>query len=382
MGVNNLKNVYSCFPDGMKGVIYIFHGTGGSAEGSISKTENRSFVDAAIADSFGVLITEAEEITLNTDLNGDGRLRWSVFPLDSVFNTDYANLKIITDTFINRGAFTNGTPRFAFGMSNGGSYSSTTSYLFSFNAGISYCASGSDTIFALTTTPFAFRMALYDDNAEVGPAGNYEAWQHDSTLQARGVCHHYLIHDRRPIYPERFARINGVSVSLSQNIFNELVLNGQIDSDNFALTSSIILSNIVANPGSYPIILALPVSIHQEVLGQVSAANAEHNFYSDWNNESLQFFNYLCSPPVISVPEIGRSDSNLVVYPNPVSEVLHIQGLDPEADYSITVTNVLGAVMYTGANVQDIPVAEFPTGFYMITIEQMVGCRVINFMKE
>lgn len=65
MGQNNLKNVYYFFPSNLKGVLYLFHGTGGQAANWTTTVEYRSFVNAAIADTFGIIITEAEEIVLN-----------------------------------------------------------------------------------------------------------------------------------------------------------------------------------------------------------------------------------------------------------------------------------------------------------------------------
>ena len=102
-GVNNLKDVYYYFPAQYKGVIYFSHGSGGDADNWIDVIENRQMVKDAIADTFAAVITEAEEITLNTDLDGDGKMRWSTFPLDSVANIDMANIKAITDTLIKRG---------------------------------------------------------------------------------------------------------------------------------------------------------------------------------------------------------------------------------------------------------------------------------------
>ena len=225
MGENNLKNVYSYFPAGMKGVFYFFHGTGGQASNWITKPEYRSFVDAAIADTFGFIITEAEEVTLDSDINGDGKIRWFTSPGDSIGNVDLANLRILTDTFVNRGNMTHSTNQYAMGMSNGGAFSATVTYVYHYTAGVSYCAQSGDLLFEYISSPFAWRMALYDDNSEVGPAGNYQAWQNDSVLQSRGMCNSYLIHNKQPIYPQRFARVPGISVTTSENIYNELVLN-------------------------------------------------------------------------------------------------------------------------------------------------------------
>ncbi len=333
MGADNLKNVYSFFPPNSKGLLYLFHGTSGSASNWINTVEYRSFVNRAIADTFAIIVTEAEEITLNTDLNGDGKLRWQGFPIDTVNGIDYKNIKIITDTFVNRGDLISTLPKFSVGMSNGGSFSAIISYALNYKAGISYCASSAQPIFGVRNNPFAFRMAKYDDNAEVGPVGNYEAWQNDSTLQSRDICHDYKIIDKQPIYPQRFARIPGVSVATSQAIFNQLLSNVQLDSENFALHSDTIKNHILATPALYTSFVGLTNEQRLEVLNQIAASNAEHKFYSDYNFESIDFLNRLCSQTA-GILDVVKDNKSIEIYPNPTSSQFNV-------DFSETVNNGL-----------------------------------------
>ena len=305
MGRDNLKNVYYCFPAGMKGVLYLFHGTGGQALNWINRVEYRSFIDAAIADSFGIIVTECEETTLGVDGNGDGKIRWYPTPIDSLANVDLANIKYITDTFINRGRMSHSTPRYCSGMSAGGAFTSEVSWFYNFRAGVPYCAQGYDYVVGITTVPLAWRMAKYDDNDQVGPAGDYHAFQQDSLLEQRGICHGYMLHDRQPIYPERFARIPGVSVSTSTNIYNELVAGGWIDANGYAVNDTLIKAGVLAHPASYLSLLTLPVSAQIDVMSEISSSNASHNFYSDWNYATLQFFDHLCNYPTYSLTLSG-----------------------------------------------------------------------------
>lgn len=382
MGVNNLKNVYSCFPSNMKGVIYLFHGTGGNASNWINTLENRSFINSAIADSFGIIVTEAEEITLNTDLNGDGKLRWLTFPIDTINGIDYLNIKTLTDTFVNRGDINYSTPKYSVGMSNGGSFSAAISFAYNYQAGISYCASSSQAIFSVRNNPFAYRMAKFDDNAEVGPQGNYEAWQNDSILETRSICHDYQIHDRQPIYSERFARISGISIATSQAIFNDLMNNGQLDINKYALHSDTIKNNILANPSLYPNIITLPSLLQTEALNQIAASNAEHKFYSDYNFETLDFFNNLCSPTT-GINDIYFEKKNLNVYPNPTNSQIK---LDLQVGrHNISIFNNLGQKVYNLNNVSGsttIDISGFCNGIYFIqaTVDKTIFTS--KFVKQ
>ncbi len=383
MGANNLKNVYSYFPPNPKGLLYLFHGTSGSASNWITTVEYRSFVNRAIADTFAIIVTEAEEITLNSDLNGDGKLRWQGFPLDTVNGIDYQNIKIITDTFINRGDLSPIVPKFSVGMSNGGSFSAATSYVLNYKAGISYCASSVQAIFGVRNNPFAFRMAKYDDNAEVGPEGNYEAWQNDSILQARDICHDYKIHDRQPIYPQRFARIPGISVATSMAIFNQLSNNGQLDSENYALHSDTIKSHILATPALYSSVIGLTTAQQIEVLSQIAASNAEHKFYSDYNFESLDFLNRLCSQTA-EVGNLYLDNFAIDIYPNPTNNKVNI--LVPIENYSLDLIDQIGRTVLHKSNLNHktiIDLSDFENGLYVVKINFSKGeNKIRKLIKE
>lgn len=382
MGLNNLKNVYSCFPINLKGVIYLFHGTGGNASNWINTVEYRSFVNASIADSFGIIVTEAEEITLNTDINGDGKLRWIGFPIDTINGVDYLNIKAITDTFINRGNISYNTPKFSVGMSAGGSFSSIMSYIYNYKAGISYCASSVQGIFNVRNSPFAFRMANYDDNPEVGEQGNYEAWQYDSILNGREICHDYEIHDKQPIYPERFARITGVSITTSQAIFNELFSNNQIGNGNYALHSDSIKSHILANPSLYPNIIAQSGSVQNKLLNQIATSNSEHSFYSDYNFETLNFLNNLCSQTV-GINDIYIEKYKIEIYPNPTNTQIKL--ILPEGKYCISIFNSLGQKVLNlsgKSGLLKIDVSDFSNGLYIIQAAEKNKILTSKFAKQ
>lgn len=371
MGANNLKNVYSYFPQTPKGLLYLFHGTSGSASNWITTVEYRSFVNRAIADTFAIIVTEAEEITLNTDLNGDGKLRWQGFPIDTVNGIDYKNLKIITDTFINRGDILSTLPKFSVGMSNGGSFSAISSHALNYKAGISYCASSAQPIFGIRNNPFAFRMAKFDDNADVGPQGNYEAWQNDSTLQARDICHDYKIIDKQPIYPQRFARIPGVTVATSMAIFNQLANNGQLDSENYALHSDTIKNHILANPALYTSFVGLTNEQRIEALNQISSSNAEHKFYSDYNFESLDFLTQLCNQSA-EIDNLDEEFSTINIYPNPTKEYLFIVQKAPNSmNEKAYLYNAMGQLLETislNGEITNVKVTDLAPGIYILKI--------------
>src|SRR5882724_3401822 len=135
-GVNILKNVYYYFPAGHKGVVYLCHGTGGSAANLVGTFDWLQTIKNLVSANYAIVVTEAEEVSLNTDLDGDGKLRWHATPLDSTSNVDYGNIKALRDTFYARGYTSSAIPQFSTGMSNGGAFSSALSYLYKFKSGV------------------------------------------------------------------------------------------------------------------------------------------------------------------------------------------------------------------------------------------------------
>ena len=294
-GRDRMKPVYYYFPAGHKGFVLLLHGTGGTAQHFVNSYEYQQLIKDLINDNFGVIVTEAEEATTGVDANGDGKLRWATTPYDSVTNVDYANIKIITDTFYNRGVTNRAKFRYSAGMSNGGNFSSYLSALFSYKAGISYCAPSGAPIAAISTTPIQFCMARFDNNENVGPTGNANALANSQTLTSRGICSKYYMLEHSPLYPERFARKGDITISLSISLFNELKSKGYLNSKNYFIGFSDALTTAYqANPTSFPILNSLNVLQKLTVIEQIDLAVADHQMYSDYNRATLKFLNTQC----------------------------------------------------------------------------------------
>ena len=294
-GRDRLKPVYSYFPAAHKGIVYLLHGTGGSAAQFASGFEENEVIKELINDGFAVIITEAEEATTGIDVNGDGKLRWTQIPVDTIANIDYANIRIISDTFYNRGTTTRAKPRYSLGMSNGGAFSAALSYVYSFKAGISYCAPAGTFLAANSNVPFQFCMQRFDNNPDVGPQGNADALSNSHTLNGRGICSKYVINEHSPVYPQRFARLSSISLTTSTAIYNELKNHGFIGPKNYFIGYSTDLTAAVTlNPISYPVIAGLNGPQKIFVLAEIDCCVTDHHMYSDFTKLSLKFLNTQC----------------------------------------------------------------------------------------
>ena len=295
MGRDRLKPVYSYFPAGHKGVVYLLHGSGGSAAQFTSGFEEGEVIKELVNDNFAVIVTEAEEATTGIDVNGDGKLRWTQLPVDTIANIDYANIRIISDTFYNRGTTVRTKPRYSLGMSNGGAFSAALSYVYSYRAGISYCAPGGTFLASTSNVPFQFCMQKNDNNPDVGQQGNADALSNSQTITGRGICSKYFINQRSPVYPERFARRSDISLSLSASVFNELKSHGFIGTKNYFIGYSTDFSNAVtANPLSYPVFISLSGAQKIFVLAEIDCCVTDHHMFSDFTKLSLKFLNTQC----------------------------------------------------------------------------------------
>lgn len=294
-GRDNPKPVFYFFPPSPKGIVYLLHGTGGMAAIVAGDYEWQLLSRLLVNAGYAVVITEAEESTLHSDLNGDGKIRWALLPADTLTNVDYANIRIITDTFFQRNDAPRGTPQFAIGMSNGGFFASALAYMYHFKACVSYCAQGPSTIQQVTTVPTQFCMARNDDNDQVGPQGNLDAYSFSNNLQTRGICSRYLVKERSPLYPQRFARDGSISDALSQQIFDEIKANGLLDAKNYFLgTKDAFVNAYQSNSSAFPVINGLSLAQQTFVSSQVNLAVSGHRMYSDYNYATLEFLEGIC----------------------------------------------------------------------------------------
>ncbi len=291
-GRDHLKSVYYYFPADHTGIVYLLHGTGGSAANLVASYEWQLMINDLVNNKYAVIITESEETTIN----GSDTARWSNTPWDTITNVDFANIRIITNTFYNRGVTDISKSRYSIGMSNGGNFSTALSTIYKFKSGVSYCAPSGNAIAQSTTTPLQFCMAQFDNNPNVGPAGNANALNNANTIAGRGICSNYLIKIHSPLYPERFARHGDISVEQSAAIFNELKANGLLDAKNyFKGYTDDFLSAYQSNPSAFPQISSLSPNQKITVNEQITLSVSDHHMYSDYNKATLAFLEEPCS---------------------------------------------------------------------------------------
>ena len=222
-------------------------------------------------------------------------MRWDLAPLDTVNNPDYGNFRALADTFYTRGYTNRSIPKYSIGMSDGGAFSAALSFAYHFAGGVSYCAPTSTAVTNTSTTPFQFCMAKYDNNPEVGPTGDATAQTNSNALTGRGICSRFFLHDRSPVYPQRFARWSGISLSTSATLYNELKVNNWLNSKNFLTApADTISARILANPSAYPVTSALNLGQYTYYTNELDIMYGNHQFYSDYDKTTIHFLEVGC----------------------------------------------------------------------------------------
>ena len=93
------------------------------------------------------------------------------------------------------------------------------------------------------------------------------------------------------MYPERFARVPGISTATSLAVTDELRSAGVVDPVTGMVTvdADEIAQRVVADPAAYPVISAQGDGA-REVRNQLKVTRAEHSMFSDLTRRTLDFF--------------------------------------------------------------------------------------------
>jgi len=105
----------------------------------------------------------------------------------------------------------------------------------------------------------------------------------------------------------------------------------------------------------------------------------------DLDNSSAE--NWSCindkgSPNAVNSPQLSIEDidtNSIVVYPNPVNNMLYIKG--KSAGYDIEVYSLLGQRVMTASNVNEIDVSLFNEGVYLIRVSTENTTTVKRIVK-
>jgi dienelactone hydrolase len=282
------KTVRYYLPTNPRGLVGLFHGTGGSSL-IIEKTEGRAIALRLVAAGYAVFAGDAEEVDLG-DQDGNQKIRWLSSVLDLSKNHDMQNIRAIVDWFKTQKGLPQTAPFYAIGMSNGGAFSVALGAAMTIDGAASFCASGSAAAAKTTQTPTIWLMCENDTNEQVD---NAKAKSNHDALVKRGVRSDYRVHPPSPLFDQRFARISDISLSQAKSLADELRAAGFVDQGGFINASAdAIATQAQSQPASLPTLTGLKGGLQKQVLAQLKVLIADHQLYSDWTAHTLRFFEH------------------------------------------------------------------------------------------
>jgi hypothetical protein len=260
------------FPPNAQGVIFHFHGQGGSANLLFNNLERRIFANEAVAEGYAVVaLDSADRMTRD----------WSTSNEIST-SPDLQNVQAAISRLTQLGLMTAQTPKFAHGFSKGAGFAPRVSRAFGFRATSMTGLAGTPDIINITVTPTLWAIPQNDGTIMAG--GIRQAYANYLNLVSRGVPAEHHAFYPSPVHAERFWRIPGLSASDSQSIHAALKQGNYLDGRNY----------LAADPdtsGWQSVIPAQYSSYTQLISEQLRICYAEHNFFSDYNRRTLDFFN-------------------------------------------------------------------------------------------
>ncbi|MBO6517221.1 MAG: aryl-sulfate sulfotransferase [Bacteroidia bacterium] len=126
------------------------------------------------------------------------------------------------------------------------------------------------------------------------------------------------------------------------------------------------------------------VNVSRKYMYEVDSLN---NIVWQYNDGPAKAFRYECNDPgpiaLLGENGCGNLSANahtlkntIVVYPNPSTGIFKVKGLEENEVFTATVTNVYGATLYTGQNVQEIDLSAVSNGHYILHIDLQDGTRI------
>jgi hypothetical protein len=374
-GLINYKNVYYSLDPNNKGIVFLFHGGGGSAKNLIGNENYDKYYIAKclVANDFGIVITESEETTIHEDTDNSGLFTWQALPYDKQTNPDYANFVFIMDYLSQKGIVNKNAPWFSFGMSNGGGFSGHFSYVFNCNAAAIYAASSQKQLVEKTKVPYFYLLMPNDEALREG--GNKDAERNHEILKSRGVPTELYYAELMPLYPEYFLRSEGIVTNESKLIFEELKINNVLNSKNILIKPlSEIQEELIKNPKKWPVINSLSKSEKGQISSLLNIAYGGHELNSNYVARTKEFFErFLLTNSVLSE---GNNLEELIISPNPASDYIEIY-LDKvilsEAKNPVKIYNTFGecVIDLTPTPLQKgeglrINISHLPVGIYFL----------------
>jgi hypothetical protein len=280
--------VISHVPEHPRGVVYLFHGSNGSADFA-ERVETTAALNVFIAQGYGFVSTSSTERT--------GNRRWDVANASTTTNPDLARLGRLHARLVATTPLEATTPLVGIGMSNGARFVTLWGQAWK-DAGYPVKAiwasmgriAGPVSAPGALTVPTAFSTAENDFTSPPGPIiVNFDA------TRSAGIPATLHIARERRLSAQRYLRIPGVDEAEAKAIFDALVATGVWDAQGTRIVADVQQAAARASAARFPASVA-PVA--NEVVNQTALQLAVHQFTAEPVVDVAAFFDRFVPPAV------------------------------------------------------------------------------------
>jgi hypothetical protein len=292
---NGIKvEVGLAFPQNYKAVVWLFNGKNSKGKNWNTEIEKKQWVNELLLNNYAVITMDSYEVTIQNDEDGSGELGFYYTP-DTLTNKDLINVKLIKNALENEKIIHPNDTHIACGFSSGGGFSEILASAYKWPLSISYSGGGLEYVAKVSKTPH-FQCNAINDIDDDG-LRNIKGYANYLNYVNNGTCARWILQDVQPLFPERFHRVEGVSIERSKIIFQGLKVAGALDSKNYLTIAPWLIKNDYSqNPTKYiPVFGNLgPLQI-DDIFHQLDICTAMHAFRSDYDGDMLDFMEHLCN---------------------------------------------------------------------------------------
>ena len=272
-------SVISHVPPNPTGIVFLFHGTGGSAA-IATKLEMVDTLNHLTARGYGFVSTDSTNRTTK---------QWDNLSLSLTANPDLARLSRLHARLVAMRSITDETPIYAIGMSQGAGFASVFAQAFK-NAGypVAAIAPSHGPIPGVVRNSGGLRVpASFALGANDPVVDNTQVARQVAVVAASGVPTELRIEPETALRPVRYLRVPGIDTTTANAIFSAAVTAGLYDNAGHRRVS------IAAIEAAFPH-LSLPASVTVDqkrmLLDETEVVLAVHVYSATYATQTAAFF--------------------------------------------------------------------------------------------
>jgi hypothetical protein len=271
---------YSSMPAHPVGVVYLFHGSGGSASFAL-KVETTDVLNTLTARGYGFVATDSTERT--------GDKQWDVDHATTATNLDVQRLERLHDHIVATTCAQATTPLFGIGMSNGSSFVTIWSEAlkrdgYPVRAQAKYMAGVPIVVKANggVTVPTQMVVAVNDTTTNPGKERRDLA-----DIQAAGVPGRLDEVQERAVVAARYLRIPGIDQATADAVVEAIRTAGVIDSTGHRI---IAVADLQARLIAVALPASVPAGLRNDIGNETFAMLAMHQFNAEFKTQTADWF--------------------------------------------------------------------------------------------